>query len=321
MARIFFSYSHADEALRDQLETQLALMKRQGLIETWHDRRIPAGNNFEHEISSNLESAEIVLLLVSPDFLASDYCYDIEMGRALERHKTGEAKVIPVILRACDWHGSPFGKLNAVPRDGRPITQWPDRDQAFLEVVKAIRNGLPNSAAKQPIEVKSASALQRNTVAVEQGPRSSNLRVGKDFTDRDKDKFKVEAFEYMAKFFANSLSELEERNEGIECDFRRLDGNRFASSIYINGNSVAKCTVFMGGDRYMGSGISFVHGETNSSNSYNESLAVQSDSSSMYLAPSGMAAMVRGEDGQRLTMQGASELYWALLMQPLQGHE
>lgn len=321
MARIFFSYSHADEALRDQLETQLSMMKRQGLIEAWHDRRILAGNNFEHEISANLESAEIVLLLVSPDFLASDYCYDLEMLRALELHRAGEATVIPVILRACDWHGSPFGKLNAVPRDGRPVTQWPDRDEAFLEVVKAIRKTLPINSAAQPIEVKSSPLVNSNNVTIDQSPRSSNMRIKKDFTDRDKDKFKVEAFEYMSKFFSNSLKELERRNDSIETDFRQLDGNRFISTIYINGNSVAKCTIFMGGNRYMGSGISFVYGDAESSNSYNESLSVQSDSSSMYLAPSGMAAMGRGQSAQHLTMRGASELYWALLMQPLQGRE
>ena len=319
MPTIFFSYSHADEALRDQLETQLSLMKRQGLIETWHDRRIIAGNNFEHEISSNLESADIVLLLISPDFLASQYCYDVEMARALERHDAGQARVIPVILRPCDWHDSPFGKLNATPRDGRPITLWPDRDQAFLEVVKAIRSALPKSEPNQPIEYKSVDKPDPTIEITDDSPRSSNLRIKKEFTDRDKDKFKVEAFEYMSKFFANSLSELERRNDEIECEFRRLDANRFVASIYINGNSVAKCTIFMGGDRYLGSGISFLHGETTSSNSYNESVSVHSDSSSMYLVPSGMAAMVRGEDGQHLTMQGAAELYWSLLMQPLQG--
>src|SRR5690606_32218635 len=96
-------------------------------------------NEIDATIDAHIDSDEIILLLVSPDFLASDYCYDIEMTRALARHEAGAAKVIPVILRACDWHHAPFGKLLAVPRDGKPVTQWPDQDQAFLEVAQAVR--------------------------------------------------------------------------------------------------------------------------------------------------------------------------------------
>lgn len=126
--------------MRDQIETQLALLKRQGIIDVWHDRRIGAGREFAREIDQHVESDEIILLLVSADFLASDYCYEKEMLRALTRHDAGEAVVIPVILRACDWHGAPFGKLNAVPRDGKPITQFADRDAAMLEVARAVRS-------------------------------------------------------------------------------------------------------------------------------------------------------------------------------------
>jgi TIR domain len=91
MATLFFSYSHRDEALRDQLETHLAMLKRQGFITTWHDRRIAAGENFGETISANLERADIVLLLVTPDFIASDYCYEKEMMRTLERHKEDDS--------------------------------------------------------------------------------------------------------------------------------------------------------------------------------------------------------------------------------------
>ena len=91
---------------------------------------------------ANLESADIVLLLVSPDFLASDYCYEREMLRAVERHKAGACTVIPVILRPCDWHDAPFGGLLAAPKDGKPITQWPDIDAAFLDVTTAIKGRL-----------------------------------------------------------------------------------------------------------------------------------------------------------------------------------
>jgi hypothetical protein len=92
MPSVFFPYSHADEALPDQLDKQLAMLNRQGVIETWHDRRIGAGQNIDQAIDDHINHDEIILLLVSPDFLASDYCYDIEMKRAMERH---HAQVMP----------------------------------------------------------------------------------------------------------------------------------------------------------------------------------------------------------------------------------
>src|SRR5690349_5863095 len=100
---VFYSYAHQDEALRQQLETHLSLLRRQGLISEWYDRKILPGAEWVGEIDEHLERASIILLLISADFLASDYCYDKEMTRALERHKQGEARVIPIILRPCDW--------------------------------------------------------------------------------------------------------------------------------------------------------------------------------------------------------------------------
>src|ERR1700675_3339911 len=142
VSTLFFSYSHADESLRDQLEKHLSGLQRQGIISSWHDRRITAGTELGGAIDSNLDAADTILLLISPDFIASDYCYEREMNRAMERHDRGEAKVIPVILRPCDWHDLPFGKLLATPTDGRPVTKWPNIDEAFLDVVIAIKRAL-----------------------------------------------------------------------------------------------------------------------------------------------------------------------------------
>jgi hypothetical protein len=140
MTTIFFSYSHHDAEFRDELEKHLSPLMRDGIITTWHDQRIEAGREFAREIDILLESADIILLLVSSNFLSSDYCYDIEMRRAMERHETGSARVIPVILDSCDWHGAPFGKLLATPPDGKPVSSFPNQHDAFLEITKAIRN-------------------------------------------------------------------------------------------------------------------------------------------------------------------------------------
>jgi hypothetical protein len=136
---VFFSYAHRDEALRDELAKHLRLLERQGIIAGWHDRQIPAGREWGGAINAHLQIAHIILLLVSADFLASDYCYDIEVKHAMTRHEAGEARVIPIILRAADWHSAPFGALQALPKDGRAVTSWPNRDEAFVDIAQGIR--------------------------------------------------------------------------------------------------------------------------------------------------------------------------------------
>src|SRR5437660_209602 len=109
--RIFLCYAHEDELLLQELEKQLKLLKRQGWIEIWHDREISPGANWTQEIKKYLNTSDIILLLVSPDFINSDYCYGVEMQRAMERHQAGEACVIPIILRPVSWQDAPFGKI------------------------------------------------------------------------------------------------------------------------------------------------------------------------------------------------------------------
>lgn len=144
---VFISYSHVDENFRNDLVKHLDPLRRLGLIETWHDRKIKPGEVWDSAISSNLENAQIILLLVSIDFINSEYCYDVELERALERHDNGEAKVIPIILRACMWQQTPFAKLQTLPKDAQAVALWPDRDSAFVNVAEGIRQ-----AAKDLLE-------------------------------------------------------------------------------------------------------------------------------------------------------------------------
>jgi energy-coupling factor transporter ATP-binding protein EcfA2 len=158
--KLFFSYAHKDEPLRDELAKHLSLLKRQNIITDWHDRNITAGTDWAQAIDDNLNTANIILLLISSDFLALDYCYDKEMTRALENHTQGTARVIPIILRPCDWHSAPFGKLQALPKDAKPVTQWSDPDEAFTHIAQGIRkavaelqqpkNAQPNPKPAQP---------------------------------------------------------------------------------------------------------------------------------------------------------------------------
>ncbi|MDF5710329.1 MAG: toll/interleukin-1 receptor domain-containing protein [Nostoc sp. S4] len=167
--KVFFSYSHKDEALRDELATHLSMMKRQGIIEAWHDREISAGSEWANAIDDNLEVADIILLLVSANFLASDYCYDKEMTRAMERHETREARVIPIILKPTDWNGAPFGKLQALPKNAKPVTTWPDQDEAFLNVAQGIRKVVEDIAKSKT----SSTASGTTTPATSSPPAMS----------------------------------------------------------------------------------------------------------------------------------------------------
>ncbi len=137
--RVFFSYSHEDDRHRVALTKHLRLLERQGLIESWFDRKILPGENWDEAIQRELERAEVVLFLVSSHFMNSEYCYGVEVKRAMERHETGEAVVVPIIVKAYDWHSALFGKLVALPTDGKAVTSWSNRDEAWTDVAKGLR--------------------------------------------------------------------------------------------------------------------------------------------------------------------------------------
>lgn len=136
---VFLSYSHQDEIFRDDLEKHLAVLKRQGYIHTWYDRRIIAGEEWEKLINENLLTADIILLLVSSDFIASEYCYNIELKTAMERHQSGTAWVIPIIVRPVAWKDTPFANLQPLPTDAKPITLWRTADEAWTDVVEGLQ--------------------------------------------------------------------------------------------------------------------------------------------------------------------------------------
>lgn len=317
MPTLFFSYSHADESLRNQLETHLSALQRQGSISSWHDRRILVGTHIGKSIDEHLDTADIILLLISPDFIASDYCYEREMKRALQRHSEGTAKVVPVILRPCDWHGLPFGGLLATPTDGRPITMWPNLDQAFLEVVTAIKLALSDLGQKpnlfsggwtQPAEEVSES-IPSETI------RSSNLRVKKQFSDLDRDRFMHEGFEYLAKYFENSLKELVRRNPGFDQTFRRVDTNQFIAAAYRGGRKVCRGSASVGRS-ISSNGIEYSMTDEPRQGGMNEAVYVKADDQTLYFEPIGMQSY--GHKREKLTFQGTAELFWDLFIQPLQ---
>jgi hypothetical protein len=312
-ARIFFSYSHKDEALRDQLEVHLAMLKREGLVESWHDRRMVAGDQLDWSIDNELNAADIILLLLSPDFLASDYCYKIEKARALDRHREGSARLISIILRPCDWTNTDLKAYVVTPMDGKPITQWPDRDEAFLDVAKSIRRAIEEIGKAGPA-LKTHNWVGPAPAAPAALPRSSNLRLAKQFTHAEKDAFRDEAFEYLAKFFEGSLTELQTRNENIQTRFRRVDANKFTAAIYRSGAKVASCTIRIGGD--FSGGIAYANGDDAADNTLNDELRVECDDQKLFLS---LMSFHSAGATEKYSLEGAAEHYWYFLIRPLQG--
>ena len=239
------------------------------------------------------------------------------MQRALARHAEGSARVIPVILRPCDWQHSPFSHLLAAPTDGKPITRWPDEDEAFLDVVCQIRAALPanGTSADRVRPAVLPTAPKAAVVPASAAPRSSNLRLRKSFSDADRDRFLDEAFAFIGRFFENSLAELAARNPAIEVHFRKLDANRFTAMIYESGKARAECTIGLGGS--FGKGIWYAASVGGSGNSFNEMLTVENDDQHLFLLLLGLSTMGSSRDHQ-LGLEGAAEHYWSMLIAPLQ---
>jgi len=136
---IFLSYSHEDEDMKTQLDRNLIMLRRSDKINVWQDRQIMPGMEWDDTIAKELASADIILLLISVDFNNSQYIWDKELKVAMERHERKEARVIPVILRTCEWSEMPYAKLQALPTGAKPISSFPDKDVAYTDVAKGIR--------------------------------------------------------------------------------------------------------------------------------------------------------------------------------------
>jgi hypothetical protein len=158
--KVFCGYSHRDERYLSNLKSSLTVLRREGLIQDWDDREIVAGREWEEVITANLETSDIILLLVSADFIASYYAYEKEMKRAIERHERGEARAIPIIVRPAYWKRTPLSKLQALLKNAKPITEWSNRDKAWLNVVEGIEKAIRDHADKLRISPSSSADIE-----------------------------------------------------------------------------------------------------------------------------------------------------------------
>lgn len=141
---VFLSYCHVDEDYKNKLNIHLAPLKKMNKIKEWNDRELIVGSQFNNIIKKHLEEDDIIVLLISADFINSEYCYDIEMQKAIERCKNGQCKIIPVIVRPCLWQITPLKDFLVLPQDGKPISTYENKDNAYLEIVSAINQEIDN---------------------------------------------------------------------------------------------------------------------------------------------------------------------------------
>ena len=238
----------------------------------------------------------------------------------MEFSNLGNARVIPIILRPCDWKNLPFGKLLALPKDGKPVTKFPDLDDAFLQITQGIREVADDLKSKvKVVETKEIDIkIEKENVKTVKQQRSSNLRVKKSFSDHDRDKFRHDAFEYISNYFENSLEEIKARYKHITSDFRRVDANHFTAVVYTDGQEASRCTVWLESGRYSLGGIAYTVGESLKDNSYNESISVEENGNNLFLKPMGMAFHMGDVRNEEFTMEGAAEFYWTMFIEPLQ---
>ncbi len=169
--RVFCSYTHHDEDLKTALESHLAPLVQSGDISVfWSDRKITAGTDIDLKVREELESSQIILLLLSPEFIESNYCYHVEAQLAMDRHERGEARVVSILLRPVFWQKTRMRTYLALPKDGRPITSWPNRDEGFLNVVSEIQRVIEEITAYPSISPRPTQESRLTTLPREVRP-------------------------------------------------------------------------------------------------------------------------------------------------------
>ena len=297
------SYSHHDKDALSRLYVHLANLQREGRLETWYDRDILAGDTLDDEISRELEAAGLFLLMVSPDFVASNYCVEREMQRALERHEAGEARVIPIIVEPCDWAAMPqLRRLKAVPKDGVPVSEWANANNAYLNVVQEIRRIVDAGglAAPEPANDESAPAtLQRGI------PR---YRVQRDFDEIDHSEYRDAAFATIKDYFRRAIDEID-AVDGLRGRFVDRGASSFGGTVVNRSrqHGTAHITVHCRQARFALGDIYFSFSENAADNTANGGFNVSSDEYEQFLI---VTISGFGNEAKRLNPEQAAEVLW-----------
>jgi len=305
-SKLFISYCHQDSGYIERLHTHLALLKREGKVSVWYDHEIVAGDNLSEEIKSELESSDVFLAMISPDYIASRYCIEVELQRALERHEQGLIRVIPIILEPCEWKLTPIVRLKAVPKDGKPISDWQNGNTAFLDVVSEIRRAVENPESIPLPKAPASPAAQPHLQPVSKGYRSK-----KEFDAIDRSDFRRRGFDQI-KTRLRALVEEIDGIDGLKARFSDLSATSFSCSLLnpsirrgLGAITVHSQTNGMGmGDIY------YSTGENSPPNTSNGGFNISADEYELYWSP----FMSFQRKDERLSANDVAEIIWKQLL-------
>jgi hypothetical protein len=305
----FISYSHRDAAALDRLHVHLAVLRREGLIEMWFDRDILAGDNVDGEIADRLETSGLFLLLVTPDFLNSDYCVEKEMARAMERQAIGDARVIAIIVEPCDWQSTILRSIKVVPQDGRAVSEWTNSNSAYLNVVQEIRRAI-EADQRQAQPTRGGSAP---------GPAADpqrRYRAKRDFDDIDRSEFRESGFDQMRDYFRSAVAELDSLDD-FRARFSELSPTSFGCTIVnrARDRGTAHLTVHMGRGGRSGLGDVYWSFTENAPEGGAQGwLSIGHDEFELHFKSSGFH-MGRSEHRSRMTPIEAAQMLWDDLLE------
>jgi hypothetical protein len=309
--KAFISYAHRDSAMLERLHTHLAMLRREGGISDWYDREILAGGSIDREITSQLNDSRLFLALVSPDFLSSKYCYESEMQTAIKKHEAGTMVVVPIVLEPCDWLSSPLKQFKALPRDGKPISEWTNQNAAMLDVVTELRRlvqGIILNSTTEP-------APKPSTMPVERAPLQSKYRVKKTFDEIDRDDFRRSAYEEIRDYFEKSAHEID-KVEGLRSRYQLIGPMSFTCSVVNQmikaGRGTAHITVRMSPHPGLGD-ISYSFSANAADNTAHGAYSVEADDYHLFLKP--QFSMRSGRERTWSAKEAAHQLWQEFLEQ------
>jgi hypothetical protein len=323
MLKVFISYTHVDEDFRKQLGAQLSPFIRNGSLQVWHDRKLLAGDELDSSITAKLEECDLFLALVSPEFIESNYCFDRELARARERHNEKTMRLLPVILRACQWHHVPaLGSLLATPKDGKPVASWSNRDEALSDVAGEIGRIVAAGQATTGAVVQAVPLSQSSVIGTLLEHKATNRRLAtlglsmpkRPPTDRDRDTFRLASFEEIYSIFDASINEAMAKGE-VEGQIRRLDANRFCAVLYLEGRKMSAVTIHTGARGLGGNGISYVNQEDADTNTSNGWYTIEDKDGDFFFKANVFSSSGNGE--RQLTVTEVASEIWSSLVSPL----
>ena len=307
-ATAFISYAHADAKALDRLHKHLAMLRREGALTAWTDHEILPGDRVNDSISEHLGSSSLFIALVSPDFLASRYCYDEEFRRALVMASENRLRIIPIILEPCDWLSSPLQEFLALPKDGTPVSNWTNQNNAYLEVVTGLRRLLAVAKEKKAGVLPEANASHFSI---------RTPRIKQDFDAIQRADFADKAFAVILDYFRASCQEMG-RIDDLRARFEVIDTTAFTCSVVnrarVN-NGEAHITVRNTKGRSSGFGgdISYVNQRYADSTTSQGSILVANDDYQQYLVLNSFSMSER--DKERLTPEQVAERLWTAFVQ------